>query len=94
MPVEGYDCKTIEMKYGELREILDARMGAGTYTDDTEMMIGIAESLVQCRGFNGRDMAGRFVKLYNPERGYGGGTVKALSLLREGMEHDLLQIDD
>ena len=86
MPVEGYDCKTIEMKYGELREMLDARMGAGTYTDDTEMMIGIAESLVQCRGFNGRDMAGRFVKLYNPERGYGGGTVRALSLLREGID--------
>ena len=41
MPVEGYDYKTIEMKYGELREMLDARMGAGTYTDDTEMMIGI-----------------------------------------------------
>ncbi len=86
MPVEGYDYKTIEVKYGELREMLDARMGAGTYTDDTEMMIGIAESLVECKGFNGRDMADRFVKLYNPERGYGGGTVKALSLIKEGID--------
>ncbi len=86
MPVEGYDCKTIEAKYGELRQMLDARMGAGTYTDDTEMMIGIAESLVECKGFNGRDMAHRFVKLYNHERGYGGGTVKALSLIKEGID--------
>jgi len=89
MPVEGYDCKTIEVEYGELREMLDARMGAGTYTDDTEMMIGIAESLVECKGFNGRDMADRFVKLYNPERGYGGGTVRALSLIKEGIDWNL-----
>ncbi len=86
MPVEGHDCKTIEMKYGELREMFDARMGAGTYTDDTEMMIGIAESLVECKGFDGRDMADRFVRLYNPERGYGGGTVRALSLIKEGID--------
>ncbi len=86
MPVEGYDYKTIEEQYGELREMLDARMGVGTYTDDTEMMIGIAESLVECKGFNGRDMADRFVKLYDPERGYGGGTVRALSLIKEGID--------
>ena len=89
MPVEGYDCKTIEVKYGELREMLDARMGVGTYTDDTEMMIGIAESLVECKGFNGRDMADRFVKLHDPERGYGAGTVRALSLIKEGIDWNL-----
>ncbi len=86
MPVEGYNCETIEVKYDELREMLDARMGVGTYTDDTEMMIGIAESLVECEGFNGRDMADRFVKLYNPERGYGGGTLRAISLIKEGID--------
>jgi poly(ADP-ribose) glycohydrolase ARH3 len=86
MPVEGYEYKTIEEQYGKLREMLDARMGEGTYTDDTEMMIGIAESLVECKGFNGMDMADRFVKLYNPERGYGGGTVRALSLIKEGID--------
>ena len=26
MPVEGYDCKTIEMKYGELREMLAEKL--------------------------------------------------------------------
>lgn len=57
MPVEGHDYKTIESSFGELRQMLDARLGVGTYTDDTEMMIGIAESLVECKGFNGEDMA-------------------------------------
>jgi len=89
MPVEGYDYKAIEAHFGELRQMLDARLGVGTYTDDTEMMIAIAESLVECKEFNGRDMANRFVNLYNPERGYGGGTANALSSIRTGIEWNL-----
>lgn len=54
------------------------------------MMIGVAESLLACRGFNGREMADRFVKLYNPERGYGGGIVMALSLIKEGVDAHLI----
>ncbi len=69
--------------------MLDARMGAGTYTDDTEMMIGIAEPLVECKGFNGKDMSDRFVNLYKPERGYGQGTVNALSLIKQGIDWNL-----
>lgn len=34
------------------------------YTDDTAMIIGVAESLIECEGFNGEDMAQRFVKNY------------------------------
>ena len=88
MPVEGHDHRAIEADFGEVREMLNARMGIGTYTDDTEMMIGVAESLVECREFNGRDMSKRFVDLYNPERGYGGGTVNALSHIKNGVEWD------
>ena len=89
MPVEGYDYKTIEANFGELRQMLDARLGVGTYTDDTEMMIGIAESIIECDGFDGADMADRFINLYNPERGYGQGTVNALSLIKNGIEWNL-----
>ncbi|MFQ5965054.1 MAG: ADP-ribosylglycohydrolase family protein [Candidatus Scalinduaceae bacterium] len=89
MPVEGCSNVAIEANYGELREMLDARMGVGTYTDDTEMMIGIAESLVECKGFDGKDMADRFVSLHNPERGYGRGTVNALSLIKRGVDWNL-----
>lgn len=63
-------------------------LGAGTYTDDTQMMIAVAESLVACRGFDGADMARRFVACYEPRRGYGGGTVRALQALRRGEPWD------
>ncbi|TET43458.1 MAG: ADP-ribosylglycohydrolase family protein, partial [Dehalococcoidia bacterium] len=34
------------------------------YTDDTHMMIGVDESLIRCKGFDGEDMAWTFVKNY------------------------------
>ena len=53
----------------EKREVL-------TYTDDTHMMIGVAESLIRTRGFDGEDMAHTFIQNYElePFRGYGPGT--------------------
>lgn len=85
MPVEGKSCETIEKYFGEMRDMLDARLGPGTYTDDTEMMIALAESLVENRGFNGHDMARRFEDNFNPDRGYGSGTIQALFMLKSGM---------
>ena len=34
------------------------------YTDDTHMMLGVAESLIQCRGFDGAHMALTFLRNY------------------------------
>jgi len=45
----------------------------GRYTDDTQMMIGIAESLIENKGFNGKRMAYTFIKNFDPSRGYGLG---------------------
>jgi len=64
------------------------RLGRGTYTDDTQMMIGVAESLVACGGFDGADMAERFVENYDPRRGYGPGARDAIWGLRHGMKWD------
>lgn len=58
------------------------------YTDDTHMTIGVAESLINCRGFDGTDMAQRFVDNYlkEPWRGYAPGPPRVLNLLRRGVE--------
>ncbi|HVM60960.1 MAG TPA: ADP-ribosylglycohydrolase family protein [Verrucomicrobiae bacterium] len=64
------------------------RLGRGTYTDDTQMMIGVAESLAACGGFDGADMARRFVENFDPRRGYGPGAKKAIYGLREGIAWD------
>lgn len=85
MPVEGRSAGAIAREYGEVREMLDARLGRGTYTDDTQMMIALAESLLACGGFDGEDLARRFLAHYDPSRGYGRGTQVAFKHLREGM---------
>jgi poly(ADP-ribose) glycohydrolase ARH3 len=61
-----------------------------TYTDDTHMMIGIAESLIKSRGFNGEDMAVTFARNYElePWRGYGPGPPNIFRMLRAGIAWD------
>jgi ADP-ribosylglycohydrolase len=59
-------------------------MISGRYTDDTEMMMGVAESLIENKGFNGEDMALRFTENYDPSRGYGPGSKEALRRITEG----------
>jgi poly(ADP-ribose) glycohydrolase ARH3 len=60
------------------------------YTDDTHMTIGVAESLVECGGFDGAHMARCFVDNYlkEPWRGYAPGPPRVFSLLRRGAEWD------
>lgn len=89
MPVEGWSPEAIAEKFGQVRDMYDARLGKGTYTDDTQMMIAIAESLVECKGFDGEDMAQRFLDSYDPLRGYGSGTVQALQFLAQGVAWNL-----
>ena len=60
------------------------------YTDDTAMMIGVAESLIQCQGFDGEHMAATFVRNYErePWRGYGPGPPRVFNLIKQGVNWD------
>jgi poly(ADP-ribose) glycohydrolase ARH3 len=60
------------------------------YTDDTHMAIGIAESLIDYRGFDGPGMAEIFVKNYEQEpwRGYGPGPPRIFNKIRAGSPWD------
>ena len=60
------------------------------YTDDTHMTIGVAESLVECHGFDGAHMAGRFIDNYSKEpwRGYGPGPPRVFKLIESGEAWD------
>ena len=61
-----------------------------TYTDDTHMMIGVAESLIRNRSFDGADMAHTFIKNYElePWRGYGPGPSHIFRLIKAGAAWD------
>lgn len=60
------------------------------YTDDTHMMIGVAESLIAKKGFDGEHMASVFARNYaaEPWRGYGPGPPFIFRMLRLGEPWD------
>lgn len=84
MPVQGWTWENIKQEYDEIREMLDGWLPAGHYTDDTEMMIGIAESLIENKGFNGDHLAKTFIKNFNAYRGYGFGPPRVLQWISQG----------
>lgn len=66
-PVEFNSAATIETQHGTVETMLGDgthRKPAGTITDDTELALRIARSLVTWGGFDGEDVADRFVGWY------------------------------
>lgn len=66
--------------------IEDLRFG-GRWTDDTAMMIGVAESLIAKHGFNSKHMAEMFRQNWEkaPWRGYGPGPPAVFRMVRRGV---------
>ncbi|MFQ6064374.1 MAG: ADP-ribosylglycohydrolase family protein [Candidatus Bathyarchaeia archaeon] len=60
---------------------------SGHWTDDTHMMIGVAQSLIENEGFDGEHMAEVFVRNYEsqPWRGYGPGPPRVFRWIRSGV---------
>ena len=58
--------------------------GKRRWTDDTQMMIDILESLIHCRKVDQNDLAGRFARSYRWSRGHGPGVTRVLRRIRKG----------
>ncbi|MCZ6601569.1 MAG: ADP-ribosylglycohydrolase family protein [Planctomycetota bacterium] len=54
------------------------------WTDDTQMGMGLAESLVECRGLDADHLARRWADRMQLTRGYGPGTSKLLRRIKAG----------
>ncbi|HWC25961.1 MAG TPA: ADP-ribosylglycohydrolase family protein [Solirubrobacteraceae bacterium] len=68
----------------DVLEMRDARLGRGTYTDDTQMMIAVAESLLRCDVVDEEDLARTFLAHADRRRGYGAGTLRVLESVSRG----------
>jgi poly(ADP-ribose) glycohydrolase ARH3 len=66
----------------------EVERGSAFYTDDTQMMIGVAESLIEHPAFDGAHMASRFAENFQVHRGYGPGAHALLLELRKGEPWD------
>jgi poly(ADP-ribose) glycohydrolase ARH3 len=73
-------------------EVLSEASGhkALIYTDDTHMMMGVAESLIEMRGFDGKHMVYNFIRNFDAEpwRGYGPGPPRIFGLIKSGEAWD------
>lgn len=87
MAVEGWQPERIRARYGTIQAMHPGHLSAGSYTDDTEMMIGVAESLIRCRGFDPADMVSSWLANCHPHRGYSRATLEVLRLLRSGVSY-------
>ncbi|MBW2038197.1 MAG: ADP-ribosylglycohydrolase family protein [Deltaproteobacteria bacterium] len=86
--VEGWSWEMIRARYGILQGV-----GEGIYTDDTEMMIGIMESLQENLRFDPALTARRFLENFHPFRGYGSRIYGVMARLRQGTPWDQVGTD-
>jgi ADP-ribosyl-[dinitrogen reductase] hydrolase len=95
MPVEGMGRDDIASRYGTVTDFIDERFGAGRVTDDTQMTVTLAQSIIEIGKFDkghagfkfGRwiDASDRGVK---EARGVGEASGTASRRLFEGVSHD------
>ncbi len=84
---EGYPFSEIPLEY--LKSLIDQpELNVGKYTDDTQMMKGLLESLINNNGLDCGDLAQTFVNNFDMNRGYGIGTIKVLAKIRQGINRN------
>ena len=86
-PYEGLTSADIYFQFGTPETIVRNPSGDTLYyTDDTEMMIGVAETLVECGRIEEDRLVRAFVENYHPDRGYGQGARKVLNAMARGKD--------
>jgi poly(ADP-ribose) glycohydrolase ARH3 len=83
-PYEGLTSEDIFFRFGEPTHIAtNPDNDTLFYTDDTEMMLGVAETLIEEGEIREETLMANFVKNYHPERGYGRGARQILEAAQE-----------
>lgn len=85
--IEGLPREAIFKRYGEVRDFLNTGRGFGCYTDDTEMALALAHSIIQNNGVDAEHCAASYAHFYNSWRGYGAGAHAVMNALRQGADY-------
>jgi ADP-ribosylglycohydrolase len=101
-PVEAFPAERIRREFGEVRDFMagDPRLplplGAGQWTDDTQMMMDVTRSILRVGRVDGEDIAREFVADHESEgiRFSGFGVTYSLKRLRKGIPWDRSGLDD
>jgi poly(ADP-ribose) glycohydrolase ARH3 len=84
---EGQDPAWIAKRFPTVSAFIEDR-ALLTYTDDTQMAIGVAETLVECSAIKQEELCRAFVANYEPWRGYGMGARRILEAMCDGEDYE------
>lgn len=100
MPVEGMDAPAIREKYGRVTEFIDERFGAGRLTDDTQMTVTLAQSIIEIGKYDRGHAAFKFARWIEASdagikdaRGVGQASITASRRLADGVRPSESGID-
>ena len=89
-PVEGWSHRAIYGRFG----LVDGMLAdEGRYTDDTQMMIGLLETLLEKGKFDPAVCARKFQENFDPTRGYGRRIFGVMERIRQGLPWDRVGTD-
>lgn len=81
---EGVPYHWIAEQHEDITSLLARVPDETRYTDDTQMAIGVAETLVDCGQIDQEVLVEQFVANYEPWRGYGQGARRVLQVMEQG----------
>jgi poly(ADP-ribose) glycohydrolase ARH3 len=85
---EGQTPDWIGQRFSSTKSLFDNLPEAPwSYTDDTQMAIGVAESLLKDGAIIEQSLCAAFVENYDPSRGYGRGARVVLNAMAAGEDH-------
>lgn len=85
---EGQPADFIARRFNSVKKLLENIPPNGLYyTDDTQMAIGVAETLVSCGRIDETELCKRFAENYVPHRGYGRGARLVLDAMLTGADY-------
>jgi len=88
MPVEGWTAEDIQRRHGRLGDMVAGRLPAGSFTDDSQMMVAILRALAQSCRLDPGHLAREFSAAFEPQRGYGGRIAGVMQRLGLGAAWD------
>lgn len=90
---EGQDAAWIARRFPTMADLLEDRAPLN-YTDDTQMAIGVAETLAECSAIRQKELCRRFAANYEPWRGYGWGARRVLEAMCDAKDHEQVAVQN
>ncbi|MGD9487951.1 MAG: ADP-ribosylglycohydrolase family protein [Calditrichaceae bacterium] len=84
---EGRSRERIRERFGELRDFQAGFAGFGRYTDDTQMTMALALSIIEMSGVDPEHCAKKYAEFFDSGRKYGAGAGLILKMIKNGEDY-------